>query len=379
MGERSAGERSAGEPAGDQPADGPAGDEHALRRAILEAVRREYELVPGDVRIYKGEYDRNIRITDPAQGTWLIKVSDSRTPAVALDWQETVLAAANAHTCVHAGDAVDEGGGGDEAGCGMLDVATPRLLPTGAGGLRVDIRHGGATYRLRVVSWIAGDLLSTRAVVPRDVHVSLGRVSAQLTCAFSDLSPPPDLSEHAWLPQRSTREVRAALARLPEDERTRTVAEVVARFERDHAARMAQVPWGVVHHDLHDDNVVLADGAESGGTADVAARLVGVIDFNDAHAAPLVADPAVAAAYATLRADDPGDRIAAVIEGYEEHRTLSEDEHALVRPLALLRLCTNWSVWSARAAAAADPEYALHRSRHTWSAVAALMGEGRSR
>lgn len=343
--------------------------EQALRSTILEAVSHAYGLQPFDVRIFQGEYDRNIRTIDPARGTWLIKVSDARTPAVALDWQETVLAAAAGAGIAGAADGAATTGiatdGTGTDGTGGPRVATPHLLPTASGELRIEVLHGGETYRVRVVSWIAGDLLSTRTDAPRDVHVALGGVSAQLTAAFAHLEPPAGLPEHAWLAQRATREIRAALSRLPEDDRTRTVAEVVARFERHHAPRMTRVPWGVVHHDLHDDNVVVAGNEQT--------ALVGVIDFNDAQAAPLVADPAIAAAYATLRVEDPLDRIAAVVEGYEQHRTLSDDEHALIRPLALLRLCTNWSVWSARAATAADPSYALHRSRHTWSAVDALL------
>src|SRR5699024_4909194 len=239
------------------------GDEHALRTTILEAVARESGLQPLDVRIFQGEYDRNIRITDPARGTWLIKVSDERIPAVALDWQETVLAAA-------------AGGSDPAAGPGC---ETPHLLPTASGALRIQVVHGGETYRVRILSWIAGDLLSTRTEVPRDVHLALGRVSARLTAAFAHLEPPLDLPEHAWLAQRSNREIRAALDRLPQDSRTRTIAEVVADFEHHHSRRMDRVPWGVVHHDLHDDNVVV------GGSDPMA--VVGIIDFNDAHAAPL--------------------------------------------------------------------------------------------
>lgn len=329
-------------------------DEAALRSAVLEAVAREYGLDPREPRVFKGEFDRNVRITDPARGTWLIKVSDEKTPAIALDWQETVLDAAALR---------------EEPGRRGLDIATPRLLTTRSGARRISLDHEGETFRVRVVEWIDGDLLSACTEVPRSVHEELGRVSAALTRAFADLAPPADLPEHTWLAQRNSREIRAALARLPGDHRTRTVAEVVARFERDHTDRLARVPWGVVHQDLHDDNTIVADGDAR------RVRLIGVIDFNDAHRAPLVADPAVAAAYATLRADDPRDRIAAVVAGYERIRELSDDERSLVEPLALLRLCTNWSVWSVRAAEAADPEYALRRSRHTWSAVEALLRE----
>ena len=334
-------------------------DEQALRSAVLDAVAREYGLDPREPRVFKGEFDRNVRITDPQRGTWLIKVSDERTPTAALDWQETVLDAAARCSEPECSEPFSPN----------PEIATPRLLATRSGQRRITLEHGGTTFRIRVVEWIDGDLLSTRSAVPRSVYVQLGRTSAALTRAFADLTPPADLPEHTWLAQRSTREIRAALTLLPAGERTRTVAEVVARFERDHADRLARVPWGVVHQDLHDDNTIVTGGDDSPEM-----RLIGVIDFNDAHRAPLVADPAIAAAYATLRADDPRDRIAAVVAGYEQIRALSDDERALVEPLALLRLCTNWSVWSVRAAEAHDPEYALHRSQHTWAAVDALLG-----
>lgn len=331
-------------------------DEKALRSAVLGAVAREYGLDPRDPRVFKGEFDRNVRIADPERGTWLIKISDERTPTVALDWQETVLDAA-----VH----------WQESGRPGLDVATPRLLANRYGDRRISLDHGGETFRIRVVEWIDGDLLSACPAVPRGIYEEIGRVSAALTGAFAGLTPPAELPEHTWLAQRSTHEIRAALDRLPHDDRTRTVAEVVARFERDHADRLARVPWGVVHQDLHDDNTIVAGGRGDSRKL----RLIGVIDFNDAHRAPLVADPAVAAAYATLRADDPRDRIAAMVAGYEEIRELSDDERALMEPLALLRLCTNWSVWSVRAAEAVDPDYAMRRSRHTWAAVEALVDQ----
>lgn len=331
-------------------------DETALRSAVLGAVAREYGLDPRDPRVFKGEFDRNVRIADPERGTWLIKISDERTPTVALDWQETVLDAA-----VH----------WQESGRPGLDVATPRLLANRHGDRRISLDHGGETFRIRVVEWIDGDLLSACPAVPQGIYEEIGRVSAALTGAFAGLTPPAELPEHTWLAQRSTHEIRAALDRLPHDDRTRTVAEVVARFESDHADRLARVPWGVVHQDLHDDNTIVAGGRGDSRKL----RLIGVIDFNDAHRAPLVADPAVAAAYATLRADDPRDRIAAVVAGYEEIRELSDDERALMEPLALLRLCTNWSVWSVRAAEAVDPEYAMRRSRHTWAAVEALVDQ----
>lgn len=331
-------------------------DEEALRSAVLDAVAHEYGLDPREPRVFKGEFDRNVRISDPERGTWLIKVSDERTPAVALDWQETVLDAA-AHR-IRSGDP-------------DMEIATPRLLATRTGHRRITLEHGGETFRIRVVEWIDGDLLSACSTVPLSVYEELGRTSAALTRAFADLVVPADLPEHTWLAQRSPHEIRAALTRLPNDDRTRTVAEVVVRFERDHADRLARVPWGVVHQDLHDDNTIVTGGDED--PRDL--RLTGVIDFNDAHRAPLVADPAVAAAYATLRADDPRDRIAAVLSGYERIRELSDDERSLVEPLALLRLCTNWSVWSVRAAEDVDPEYALRRSRHTWAAVEALLDQ----
>ena len=124
-----------------------------------------------------------------------------------------------------------------------------------------------------------------------------------------------------------------------------------------------------IHQDLHDDNTIVTGGDDSPARSGSSGSSTSTTPIVHPRRGPRESPRR------TRRsgADDPRDRIAAVVAGYEQIRELSDDERALVEPLALLRLCTNWSVWSVRAAEAVDPEYALHRSQYTWAAVDALL------
>ena len=152
-------------------------DESALRSAVLDAVARAYGLDPCAPRVFKGEFDRNIRITDPEQGTWLIKVSDEQTPAVALDWQETVLDAAARRSEL----------GFHLAGHSASAIATPRCVRPGRASDGSRWSTAARPSASGSSSGSTGTCLSTRSAVPRSVYEQLGRTSAALTRAFADL------------------------------------------------------------------------------------------------------------------------------------------------------------------------------------------------
>lgn len=108
----------------------------------------------------------------------------------------------------------------------------------------------------------------------------------------------------------------------------------------DFEARLASYPEGlrrgVVHHDAHAHNVLFRDN-----------QLVALIDFDDAHAGYLVADPAV---MICNWADDgePGDplnleKAVRVVREYERHRRLTDAECELLPDFVLMYLLCNAS------------------------------------
>src|SRR5699024_4321780 len=95
------------------------------------------------------------------------------------------------------------------------------------------------------------------------------------------------------------------------------------------APRIAELPFGVTHQDLHDFNILAETDAE-GST-----RVTGIVDFNDAVYTVRVAEVAVAAAYAGLRQADPFTAFTEVLTGYLSRTSLTDAELSALYPLAV--------------------------------------------
>ena len=67
----------------------------------------------------------------------------------------------------------------------------------------------------------------------------------------------------------------------------------------------------------------------------------GLIDFGDILYGPVLADVAIAGAYLVLNSDNPIDRLAMFLTGYQSIHPLSEAEIDAVWPLVLTRLATS--------------------------------------
>lgn len=317
---------------------------------IVEAVEVAYGVKACRLQTYKGEQDKNIRFDDASGRTWLIKVSDSRIGLESIHWQEVLLATV----------AEDEN----------LPFLTPQLLRTTDDRTSITIHKGDGESVARVISWISGPLMSDVEVFTPALLRSLGEVSALLTRSLSAVPVTPVLTGHPWLIQRGPEVVSRAVASLADDQRSRVVRRVGESFRREVVPRLERLPWAVIHHDLHDGNLILDEDEQS---------VKGVIDFNDAAYAPRVSDIAIAAAYAMLRQDDPEESFRTVIAGYESHLSLVPEETEVVADMALMRLCMNWAQWQSRAQNTSDNEYALSRSQHTWPLIEHLVATGFSR
>jgi Ser/Thr protein kinase RdoA (MazF antagonist) len=94
------------------------------------------------------------------------------------------------------------------------------------------------------------------------------------------------------------------------------VLEFFARFTV--APRLATLRATVIHNDANDWNV-LVDSADQD-------RISGLIDFGDALHAPLIAEIAIASAYAGLDQADPIGAAASIARGFHAEYPLLEEE-----------------------------------------------------
>jgi homoserine kinase type II len=122
--------------------------------------------------------------------------------------------------------------------------------------------------------------------------------------------------------------LREALASRPDLAGVDAWHAAMRRFLDGRAAdleRLERLPAGPLHHDLHRQNLLVADG-----------EVTAVLDFDELNRGPLVIDVARVLQYAALDAPElrlPREITEAVLAGYERIRTLTDDERALL-PLA---------------------------------------------
>jgi Ser/Thr protein kinase RdoA (MazF antagonist) len=306
---------------------------------LAERVGETYGLSLEVTMVIEGETDASIGMRAPTGDTFLVKARPDDIDSPDLIWQEQV----------HVRLAENR-----------FPFDVPRLIPALSGALRVSIDIADVPHIVRVLTFLEGELMSNVSVIPGpDFLTDLGAVSARLTLALADLVPPPGLAEHFWVLTRSLDALDESLDRLPESDQT-TIVRQIMDYVKGSLNGIDDLPVCTVHQDLNTHNVLV--------DPDNPVRVTGVIDFNDTVSTIRVADIAIAAGYSMLVSTKPLEAFATVVRGYLEIAPLTQDEKSVLFPLALIRLCVNWTTWLARSDG--DPEsYAASRMSATWPSI----------
>lgn len=244
-----------------------------------------------------------------------------------------------------------------------------RVLPARDGALLTIVDDGAGRPRmLRVLTFLEGEPLGAapRSLDElRELGALHGRLASAIAAIGDAAQPPLQGSPTPWnlLAMEHYGSHAAALAdtTLGAD-----VERVIARARDAVLPPARALPALLAHNDLHSDNVLVR-------TAPFA--ITGVLDFGDMTRTPRVADLAVAASYARGRAGgahEPWAAAHAYVSGYEVVQPLTDEEHALLPALVLLRLAQRAILNSA--IAAANPAAAEYASRNL-SAIARDLRE----
>ncbi|WP_433225916.1 aminotransferase class III-fold pyridoxal phosphate-dependent enzyme [Actinomadura formosensis] len=317
-------------------APGSEGTEGPLTPAeVARVLHDEYGLDVAEQKELGGEVDQNRWIRTSTGDEFLLKASMGDVDD-AMRWQERVLA----HLATDA-----------------PDLPVPRLIPATSGATLVPVVSGDGRYVARLLTWLPGTMIAELEEQPETLLTELGRVAARLTQSLGRLDSKPSQS-HAWDLRTAHVVVDEALPFVEDGDDRELVARVMGWFERVRP-RLAGLPAGVVHQDLNDFNVLVESGTE---------RINGILDVADALHTARVTEVAVAVAYAMLRKADPLSAAAAVVRGFHSVAPLSEDEIAVIFPLAAARLCLNATVWTRRTSSS-DHAYGRSRMQYTWPAL----------
>jgi 4-aminobutyrate aminotransferase-like enzyme/Ser/Thr protein kinase RdoA (MazF antagonist) len=301
---------------------------------VVAELLDEHYGVAGIATRLAGDRDTNFHIAG-RNGEWMLKVANpAERPSVVKTQQELLN-----HLRLW-----DPG------------LPLPEPVPTRGGKLIARAEVDGVPITLRLTTFLPGrtvDELGWNPALRRSALATLARLDAALrSFAPADLGAPPEWNTAA-LPM--LRERIGALA----SEQQRLVAPWLDLFEAEIAPQMSTLRTQVIHGDFNPANLIV--------DPDRPDWLTGIIDFGDLDLAPLVADPAIAAAYVCLDGDDPVASIAAAAADYHAASPLTTDELRLFPLLAVSRLIQSVIISSWRAELHPDNrEYILVHAERIW-------------
>lgn len=272
---------------------------------VAAFLRETYGLQASTLRRLPGEND-NVLVTTPEAERYVLKIlaPDATPEALALEQAVSRAAASGGIPVPGLVPALD----GSETPRFVAPEAPPRLA--------------------RLMPFLSGTAWKDAGPASGALLCHAGQTIARVQAALSSVDSPEAHRTHLWDP--------TAMGDLRP--RTRFVADPARRAMADEAFRLwagakpylADLPAGLVHADLNDENL-LVDGD----------RIVGVLDFDDALVNPYACDLAVALAYLLLDQPEPLAAGAEIVAGYHRERPLAPIEIEVLYPLMVGRLAVS--------------------------------------
>jgi 4-aminobutyrate aminotransferase-like enzyme/Ser/Thr protein kinase RdoA (MazF antagonist) len=255
------------------------------------AISAEHFGVIGTATPLPGYTDENWRIETAGGDVYVLKVSaDSSTVSL----QNSVLEAIT-----------------------LTSYRAPRVVATA-------VLDDGSTARL--LTWVEGTA-SADANRPPETARAIGVAAGQIVNALASLEGGAPDEARDWDLASAADTIRNKASAIA-GERKRVIVYGVADLLD--TVDFASLPQQVIHNDLNDDNVLVANG-----------EVVGVIDVGDTLRTARIAEAAIAAAYAIQDQEDPLSLASDLIEGFASVVEVTAEEAAVIWPLIMGRLATS--------------------------------------
>ena len=283
-----------------------------LSAQALETLAETHWGLTGTLHPLTSERDQNHRL-DTASGRFTLKLANPAEPAALTDFQTGALL----HTASTA-----------------PGLPTPRVIPARDGRSIIDTPDGA----LRLLTWLPGTPLAHLPRTPA-LAASIGSALGRLDAALAGFHHPAS-DHHLLWDIRNTRDLAPLTSALAPDLKPRIVA-FLARFDRQIAPALAQLPRQVIHGDFNPHNL-LADPADP-------ARLTGILDFGDMVLSHRICDLAVAASY-LIDPADPAALLVPLTRACHRANPLTRPELRLLPELITARLVTTLVISAWRAA-----------------------------
>ena len=312
-----------------------------------EAARIALELfsLRAAVRPLPGEYDDNFHLAAPDARGFVLKIMH---PA-----RETSFVDMQCRAFSHLAERAPR-------------LALPRVIPNSSSALFTQMQVADGSCRIVwLLSFLPGSTLAQVTPHAPELLESLGGFLAEIDTALLDFSHPAanrilkwDLSRSHWAFEK--------LAFILDPQRRALAEHFLNLFEQEAVPRFHRLRRSVIYGDANDHNALV--GPESPKPREV----VSVIDFGDMHTGLTVAEPAVAAAYAILRKDDPISAACSVLAGYNRRFPLNDAEIAVFFSLMATRLAVSVINSAHRKSLIPDDPYVTITEAAAWAALERL-------
>ncbi|HEX7325655.1 MAG TPA: aminotransferase class III-fold pyridoxal phosphate-dependent enzyme [Rhodanobacteraceae bacterium] len=246
-------------------------------------------------------------------------------------------------------------------------LALQRVIPTARDGVFARARTADGSERIIwLVSYLPGKVLADFNPHSPALLESLGAFLGAVDRALQDFAHPSaergdfkwDLSAALW--------IRSKLTAIADPARRALVVRAIAGYESEVLPRASRLRRGVIHGDANDYNVLVDWRA-----GELRPR-IGIVDFGDMHAGWIVAEPAVAAAYALLDKRAPLAAISSVVTGFNRAFAINDDEVAVLFPLVVMRLAVSVVNSAVRKRVRPDDPYVTVSEAPAWAALERL-------
>jgi len=221
----------------------------------------------------------------------------------------------------------------------------------------------GNKHFVRVVTYLKGKLLDDLPQNKRDQNlmIGMGQFLGRLNCGLADFFHPAATHPLLWDLQQ-TPNLYQHLSHIKDKNNLLTAQKTLDHFQEHIAPKFSELRAQVIHNDMNPDNVVVKQSDSS--------QVVGLIDFGDMVFAPLINEPAVAAAYQAVSCADLFLGSAGILKGYHSVNPLQEQEIDLLPSLVVNRIAMTAiiSEWRAKEHPE-NQDYILGNINRTWEVL----------
>ncbi len=246
-----------------------------------------------------------------------------------------------------------------------LNIGLPRVINTRTQAVQACLMtKDRKEIRGRLLEFVQGKAWCESIRATRAQFEDLGKIIAQMNNAMSFIIHPESKRTHHWDLAKADQH-RSKIPSIENPERRQILEWVFHLYEAIAKPKFKCLPKSLIHGDINDDNVLVADG-----------KIAGILDFGDCLENPTVCDLAIALAYHTLDEENPLKAASTIISAYHKQRPLSLDEITVLFPLMCARLAVSVIISSQRRKIDPDRESWFVSEERAWKKLEAFAATG---